>query len=174
MKIKLSLLSIVFVILGTLSTNAQSTPEKKTKKTKLTIVDLNAENNTSLSLNDVLKKYKGNVIYLDFWASWCGPCKREMPYSAKLKEEYKGKDVVFIYMSTDKNAAQWESMIAQLDITGENYRASNKVKQEIVERFNLQYIPRYVLINKDGKVADENAKRPSDPAVKSDINKLLL
>jgi hypothetical protein len=48
------------------------------------------------------------------------------------------------------------------------------VKQEIVERFNLQYIPRYVLINKEGKVADDNAKRPSDPMVESDIDKLLL
>lgn len=174
MKIKLSLLSFVFVLLGTLTTAAQSATENKTKKTKLTIVDLNDEKHASLTLNDVLKKYKGNVIYLDFWASWCGPCKREMPYSSKLKEEFKGKDVVFVYMSTDKNAAQWESMIAQLDITGENYRASDKVKQEIVKQFNLQYIPRYVLINKEGKVADENAKRPSDPMIKSDINKLLL
>jgi thiol-disulfide isomerase/thioredoxin len=174
MKIKLFLLSFVFALLGTLTTTAQSAAENKTKKAKITIVDLNDEKNASLTLNDVLKKYKGNVIYLDFWASWCGPCKREMPYSSKLKEEFKGKDVVFVYMSTDKNAAQWESMIAQLDITGENYRASDKVKQEIVEQFNLQYIPRYVLINKEGKVADENAKRPSDPMVKSDINKLLL
>lgn len=174
MKIKLSLLSFVFVLLGTLTSTAQSATENKTKKTKLTIVDLNDEKHASLTLNDVLKKYKGNVIYLDFWASWCGPCKKEMPYSSKLKEEYKGKDVVFVYMSTDKNAAQWESMIAQLEITGENYRASQKVKQEIVEQFNLQYIPRYVLINKEGKVADANAKRPSDPLVKSDINKLLL
>lgn len=174
MKIKLSLLSLVFVMLGALTTTAQTSAENKAKKTKLTIVDLNEENNSSLSLNDVLKKYKGNVIYLDFWASWCGPCKREMPYSSKLKEEYKGKDVVFVYMSTDKNAAQWENMITQLNMTGENYRASNKVKQEIVDRFNLQYIPRYVLINKEGKVADDNAKRPSDPMVKSDIDRLLL
>lgn len=174
MKIKLTLLGFVFLILGSVTLNAQTSSADKTTKTKLKIIDLNEEKNASVTLKDVLKKYKGSVIYLDFWASWCGPCKREMPYSSKLKEEYKGQDVVFVYMSTDKNGAQWESMIAQLNITGENYRASPSVKQEIVQQFNLQYIPRYVLINKEGKVADDNAKRPSDPMVKSDIDKLLL
>jgi hypothetical protein len=58
-------------------------------------------------------------------------------------------------------------------MTGINYRASDAVKQQIFDQFNLQYIPRYVLIDKNGKVVDGNAKRPSDPAVVNDINKLL-
>jgi len=173
MKIKLIAISLVLILVGTYSSTAQ-TSDKKTTKEKIKIVDLNDEKHANLSLDDVLKKYKGNVIYLDFWASWCGPCKREMPYSKKVKEEFKGKDIVFIYLSTDKNAAQWENMIAQLEIPGEHYRASVKVRQEIVDQFNLQYIPRYVLINKEGKVADPNAKRPSDPMLKTDIKKLLL
>ena len=97
-----------------------------------------------------------------------------MPYSTQLKDKLKGQDVAFVYISTDKNAASWQGMIEQLELKGDHYRASNKVKQEIVERFNLQYIPRYVLLNKEGKVADDNAKRPSDPAVMNDIDKLLL
>jgi thiol-disulfide isomerase/thioredoxin len=127
-----------------------------------------------MSFDDVLKKYKGQVIYLDFWASWCGPCKKEMPYSQNLKKEYEGKDIAFVYISTDKNGASWLNMIDNLEISGHHYRANPDVRMEIVERFNLQYIPRYILINKDGKVADANAKRPSDPMVKGDINKLLL
>ena len=173
MKIKLIALNLILILVGSYSATAQGSKDKTTTG-KIKIVDLNDEKHANLSLDDVLKKYKGNVIYLDFWASWCGPCKREMPYSKKVKEEYHGKDVVFVYMSTDKNAAQWESMIAQLEIPGEHYRASVKVRQEIVDQFNLQYIPRYVLINKDGKVADPNAKRPSDPMLKTDIEKLLL
>ena len=169
MKIKLAILSLAFLLFGTITLTAQTSTTSKAK-----IVDLNEEKYAAKSLDDILKKYKGKVIYLDFWASWCGPCKREMPYSTKLKEALTGKDVAFVYISTDKNAASWEQMIDQLGLVGDHYRASNKVKQEIVERFNLQYIPRYVLINKEGKVADDNAKRPSDPMVAGDINKLLF
>ena len=166
MKIKIALLSLLFLFSGISLLNAQSAKAK--------LVDLNEEKNASKSLNDILKKYKGKVIYLDFWASWCGPCKREMPYSTQLKQKYDGKDVAFVYISTDKNAAKWELMIEEMGLVGDHYRASDKVKREIVEQFNLQYIPRYVLINKDGKVVDDNAKRPSDPMVSGDIDKLLL
>ncbi len=171
MKIKVTILSLAILLISAFTITAQTS---SSKKSKVKIVDLNEEKNVSKSLDDILKKYKGQVIYLDFWASWCGPCKREMPYSTKLKEKLSGKDVAFVYISTDKNAAKWEGMINDLGLVGDHYRASAKVKQEIVERFNLQYIPRYVLINKEGKVADANAKRPSDPMVSGDIDKLLL
>lgn len=174
MKMKLAIVSLTFILLGAFTLTAQSSKSKKSKNTKTKIVDLNTEENASVSLDDIFKKYKGSVIYLDFWASWCGPCKKEMPYSMKIKENFKGQDVVFVYISTDKNAYQWESMIAQLEIKGEHYRAGQKVRQEIIDRFNLQYIPRYVLLNKKGEVADANAKRPSDPILKTDIKKLLL
>jgi thiol-disulfide isomerase/thioredoxin len=157
----------IAVVFGQSDNNA-----KKSSKTK--IVDLNEDKYSSMSLDDLLKKHKGKVIYLDFWASWCGPCKKEMPYSQNLKKEYSPEDVAFVYISTDKNGTSWVNMIDNLDISGYHYRASPEVRNEIIERFNLQYIPRYVLINKDGKVADANAKRPSDPMVKNDINKLLL
>ena len=168
MKNKALIMSLLVFLLSTVMVVAQST-DKKTK-----IVDLNEEKNSKMSLDDVLKKYKGQVVYLDFWASWCGPCKKEMPHSQELKKKYTGQDVAFVYISTDKNGSSWKNMIETLNINGFHYRASPDVRMEIVEQFNLQYIPRYVLINKDGKVADANAKRPSDPMVKGDIDKLLL
>ena len=137
------------------------------------LYDLGSEQYHTLSLKDILNKYKGKVIYLDFWASWCGPCKREMPYSQELKKQLDGKDVVFLYFSTDNNAAKWENAITQMNINGIHYRANPKVRNEIIKEFNLQYIPRYVLINKQGQVADYNAKRPSNPNVKQDIKNLL-
>lgn len=171
MKMMRNKLTWVFV---TLFIFGLSTAYAQNATTKPIVVNLNDEEYKDMTLDKILKKYKGQVIYLDFWASWCGPCKKEMPFSQSLKSQFTEKDVVFVYISTDKNAEQWKGMIEQLEISGQNYLANPAVKQEIVERFNLQFIPRYVLINKEGKVVDANAKRPSDPAVASDIEKLLL
>jgi thiol-disulfide isomerase/thioredoxin len=145
----------------------------KTTSLKTTIIDLGDEKYASTTFNDIMTQYKGKVIYLDFWASWCSPCRKEMPYSLQLQEKYAGKDVVFVYLSTDKSAQSWQDMIEQLQLTGMNYRASDAVKTEIYNKFNLQYIPRYVLIDKNGNVVDGNAKRPSNPDVVADIDNLL-
>ena len=174
-----SIITSLAVFLLTMSViYAQSPTNKDTKSAnksyKAKLVDLADEKNKGMKFNDILKKYKGQVVYMDIWASWCGPCKKEMPYSQKLKKELAGKDVAFIYVSTDKNAESWRGMIDQLEISGDHYRVTQEVRQDVVERYNLQYIPRYILINKDGKVADANAKRPSDPAILNDIDKLLL
>ena len=127
-----------------------------------------------VSIYDLGSEKYGNLsLYLDFWASWCGPCKREMPYSQKLKKELNGKDVAFVYISTDNNTDKWKAAIDQLQINGIHYRANPKVRNQIIQRFNLQYIPRYILIDKSGKVVDENANRPSNPQTKQDIEKLL-
>lgn len=175
MKNRILVLAILFFLAGSIA-YAQSSPSKVTsnKHFKPKIVDLNDAKYQGKSLDDILKKYKGKVVYLDFWASWCGPCKKEMPHSQKVKKEVQGKDVAFVYISTDKNATKWKAMIDQLQISGDHYRANPEVRNQIVQRFNLQYIPRYVLINKNGKVADENAKRPSDPILIKDIEKLLM
>ena len=175
MKNKILIMTVLFVFAG-IFLQAQSSAASLTnqKSFKAKVVDLNEEKYQNKSLDDILKKYKGQVSYLDFWASWCGPCKKEMPYSQKMKKELLGKDVAFVYISTDKNSDKWKSMIDQMQISGDHYRANNSVRNQIVERFNLQYIPRYVLINKEGKVADANAKRPSDPLAVKDIDKLLM
>jgi thiol-disulfide isomerase/thioredoxin len=174
MKKKIFLLGTLFTLFSAII-NAQSgsNPELKSNKLDAKIIDLDNGEYHSLSLDDVLKKYEGKVIYLDFWASWCGPCRHEMPYSQKLKKELSGKDVAFVYISTDQNATKWKNMIDQLQITGDHYRASIPVRDEIVKEFNLQYIPRYILIDKMGKVINQNARRPSDPLVKKDIEALL-
>ncbi len=175
MKTKLIITSLmIFTGLTWLSGQTSSGSTDKTSQSlQVTLYDLGSEQYQNLSLNDILNKYKGKVVYLDFWASWCGPCKREMPYSQKLKKQFKGRDVVFLYFSTDNNAEKWEKAIKQMHINGIHYRANPKVRNEIVREFNLQYIPRYILIDKNGKVTDYNAKRPSNPMIAQDIEKLL-
>jgi thiol-disulfide isomerase/thioredoxin len=160
------LFTVLFVFAAIYS-NAQSTD------IQTNISDLNQEDLQSTNFDDIVKKYEGKVIYLDFWASWCRPCKGEMPYSLKLQQHYKGKDVVFVYISTDRNAVPWKDAISNLELTGEHYRVNRNVYEQMNEKFNVQYIPRYVLIDKKGKVVDQNAKRPSNSEITNDIDKLL-
>ena len=65
-------------------------------------VKLYTQSGETVLFKDVLKELKGNVIYLDFWASWCGPCNREMPHSKDVQKYFNGKNVTFLYLSTDK------------------------------------------------------------------------
>jgi len=137
------------------------------------LVNLRDAANAEMGFKDILAKYKGKVIYLDFWASWCGPCRGEMPHSANMKKQLKGKDVVFVYISSDQDAAKWEGMIKQLQITGDHYLASQKVHQEYNQLLNVRTIPRYVLVDRKGNIVNTNASRPSNAATTIEIEKLL-
>lgn len=166
MTIQKFLIAIVFVF-ATIQLSAQST------ELETNITDLNQTDKVETNLDDLIKMYEGKVIYLDFWASWCGPCKREMPHSLKMQEEFKGKDVAFVYISTDRDAKAWRNAITSLKVTGEHYRVNQNVHIQMNERFNVKYIPRYVLIDKEGNVVNATANRPSNAASVDDINNLL-
>lgn len=166
MKIQKFLIALLFVF-GTVYSNAQ------TSDLETHIKDLNTAESVNVTLDDVLSKYEGKVIYLDFWASWCGPCKREMPHSLKMQETFKGKDVAFVYISTDRNVDSWKASIKSLKVTGEHYRVNQNVHTEMNKRFNVSYIPRYVLIDKKGNVVNATANRPSNVQSVKDIEKLL-
>lgn len=135
--------------------------------------DLNDSINIDLSFEKIINNYKGKVIYVDFWASWCGPCIAEMPNSLKLQEKFKGQDIAFIYISVDNDPVGWKQFIKVLQIKGDHYRVNKVVKEEINELFNVRYIPRYILIDKDGKVVDDKAKRPGNKEVVKDMEILL-
>lgn len=135
--------------------------------------DLNDEAYSDLNFQDIIDQYKGKVLYLDFWASWCGPCRREMPYSLELQEYFKGKDVAFVYISSDSGFEEWERMIRILQITGDHYRVTRTVKKEYNDVFNVRFIPRYVIYDKAGAVVDSAATRPSDAKIRGELEKLL-
>ncbi len=137
------------------------------------LVNLERKEYSKLTFTDVIGKYKGKVIYLDFWASWCGPCKGEMPSSLEMQDYFKGKDVAFVYFSSDKDSVAWEQMIKILQISGDHYRVNKKIYKEYNKLYNVRYIPRYMIIDKNGKTVDDKAKRPSDLTVRQDIEELL-
>lgn len=139
----------------------------------LNMLNYGSDENSDKTLQDILDIYKGKVIYLDIWASWCGPCKKELPYSKKLKAKFAGQDVAFIYLSTDRKLADWENILKLMQLEGEHYRASRGIHKFLATEYNLQYIPHYIIFDKEGKLVKNNAPRPSSAEIEGEIKVLL-
>jgi len=122
-----------------------------------------------------LKDFAGKVIYMDFWASWCSPCRYEMKNgSPKLHEKFKdNKEVVFLYISIDSKADAWRKAIAEDNIQGIHLLSLGGNASPVAKAFNISGIPHYVIIGKDGKIFDNNAPRPSQDITPAKINEAL-
>lgn len=129
----------------------------------------------SANLNILLEKNRGKVIYVDFWASWCVPCREEMLPSAKLRELYKGKDVVFVYLALNDQENSWKKAVEQegLSEVPNNFFITNSKNSKILEKLKLELIPRYIIFDKQGNIVEMNAPRPSDEQATIKINKYL-
>ena len=95
-----------------------------------------------------LADFKGKVIFLDFWATWCRPCTRLLPAHQKLQKQFKNDNVAFLYISMDKNANKWRNYLANGTFPGVHLFAN----KNMVEKYNVESLPYSVLINADGKI----------------------
>jgi thiol-disulfide isomerase/thioredoxin len=125
-----------------------------------------------VSLKDILSKNKGKVVYIDFWASWCYPCIGEMPASEKLRQQFTGKDIVFVYISIDKDKDKWVKAAQKLKLTENSYVLSAE-NNPLIEKLSVKSIPRYIIVDKNNSVLDQNALRPSDPKIASDLAQII-
>lgn len=125
--------------------------------------------------NALLKQFKGKVIYVDFWASWCAPCRHAMAYALKLRKDYKGKDVVFIYLALNDKLPDWKKAIQaeEINVNGNNYLVVNSKTSAMLKELKIQAIPRYLLYNKKGELVYKNAPGPADNNTRSILDKLI-
>lgn len=115
-----------------------------------------------------LADFRGKVVYLDFWATWCAPCLAEMPASLELRQKFAGRDVVFLYVSLDSKAADWQKYLAAKQIVGLNavqLHDGGAFDGPAPRAFNVQSIPSYWLIGRDGRILANPAPRPSTSPV---------
>ncbi len=131
---------------------------------------------TAKSLIDTIcSQNKGKVIYLDFWATWCGPCRAEMPNSKKLKQKLAGKDIEFVYLCLNSNEQQWKLALSQMQLDGKHFFCDKEQSISIRKGFEINGIPHYMLINKKGHIVESGSYlRPANSATIKKIEKLLL
>ncbi len=119
-----------------------------------------------------LEDLKGKYVYIDIWATWCGPCKAEIPYLKKLEEAYHDKNIAFVSISVDKekDRKKWQNMVEERSLGGIQLFANLSFKSDFVKKYEVKSIPRFILIDPDGNIVDANAPRPS---YRSTLDELL-
>lgn len=122
-----------------------------------------------------LSDLKGKYVYIDVWATWCGPCRREIPYLKKVEEKYHGKDIAFVSISVDKQKdyAKWQKFVDQNSLGGIQLMADKDWSSDFIKIYEIHSIPRFILIDPQGKVVDSDAPRPSDPKLQQVLDKRL-
>lgn len=123
-------------------------------------------NGKEVSLDDL----KGKYVYIDVWATWCGPCKREIPYLQELEKKMHGKNIVFVSISCDKSKADWEKMVKEKGLGGVQLHIGDD--RSFMEAYGIKGIPRFILLDKEGKIINPNMTRPSDAQTEKTLGAL--
>ncbi len=113
-----------------------------------------------------LESLSGKIVYIDVWATWCGPCLRELPSLEKLQRDHKSnRDIAFVSISIDQDKDAWEKMVKAKNMQGIQLFAEGNWASSLVSDYRISGIPRFVIIGKDGKIIDANAPRPSSKEI---------
>lgn len=164
---------------------AQSTKQKTVKAAELTPATKVAASYTVKTIDSSLKgeaildaikaNYKGKVTFIDFWATWCGPCRMAMKEVDKIKPALQQKGAVFVYVTGETSPAEdWNALIP--GIAGDHYRLTGAQWKELCTLLKMPGIPSYMLLNKDGSEAYSNVTQggyPGNEKVENEIEVAL-
>jgi thiol-disulfide isomerase/thioredoxin len=108
----------------------------------------------------LLSEFKGTYIYIDVWATWCMPCRKEAPYFDALKDKYKHKNIEFVSISIDKTTEEWLEFLALKNLKANHFIAPDI--QHFLDAFQIKTIPHFLIIDDNGNLINNDANRPSN------------
>ncbi len=117
-----------------------------------------------------LKSLRGKYVLIDVWASWCYPCRKQLPFYEQLQEDFKDEDIVFLGVNVDSQDFRWLGFVQNLHMKGKQWKVLNK---DFENRFNIAYIPRFILLDKGGKILETRMTLPSKPETKEYLKALF-
>lgn len=148
-----------------------ATIEANKKKTGFRINEAGQVSNEDLFAS-LIAPFSGKTILVDFWATWCGPCRMANKEMAPMKEELKDKDIVYLYIAgTNSPEGTWNNMIT--DIPGEHYRLTSEQWEYLRKEFKVEGVPTYLIINKKGEMSFRTVGYPGVTKMKEEIEKAL-
>jgi thiol-disulfide isomerase/thioredoxin len=118
------------------------------------------------------EELKGKVIYIDVWATWCGPCKAEIPHLKQLEKELHNEPIAFVSVSVDTDRDAWVKMVAEKELGGYQLHAPEAWESSIIKDYAIRGIPRFIMIDKEGRLVNANATRPSNEKTKAHLLEL--
>lgn len=120
--------------------------------------------------------YRGKIIYVDVWGTWCAPCREEMKQVPQMKKTLQGKDIVYLYLCNRSSDESWKTSIAKYNLTGDNvvhYNLPEKQQSAVEDYLGVKSYPTYKLVNRDGQLLPASAPRPSmAERLKAEVEKL--
>ena len=159
-------LSCMLLLLVFAGVNAQEKKEELKAGDQSPVFKYVDINGKEVSLSDL----KGKYVYIDVWATWCPPCKGELPHLKELEKKMHGKKMVFVSISCDKDKAAWEKMVKEQGLGG--IQLHNGGDREFMKAYNITGIPRFILLDKKGKIINPKMTRPSNPETEKTLNAL--
>lgn len=143
-------------------------------KDKLRSLVLSDRHRKTILLEDLVAKHKGKILYIDYWSSWCKPCRVALPASLKMRETLKDLPVVFVYFSIDSRRRHWRRASRQEKIRkyAENYLILDQDESAFLKKHKFNSIPRYMIFDQQGKLVDAMAAGPVNEDAESVLTKL--
>ncbi|MEZ4876275.1 MAG: TlpA disulfide reductase family protein [Flavobacterium sp.] len=150
---------------------AQISANKKLNNTKSPGFDFENHKGGKTSLESL----KGKYVYIDVWATWCGPCRAEIPFLKEIEAKYHDKNIEFVSISADvqKDYEKWKTFVTEKELGGIQLFADKNWESDFLKAYGINSIPRFILIDPNGIVVDADAARPSSPKLKEQLDSLL-
>ena len=145
--------------------------ELNKRKTGFTVNETGQVSNEDL-FPSIISKFRGHTLLVDFWATWCGPCRTANKAITPMKEELKDKDIIYLYITGETSPkGTWENMIT--DIHGEHFRVTNEQWSFLMSNFNIRGVPTYFVVDPEGNITFKQTGFPGVDTMKKELMKAL-